>query len=134
MSALRQKSLSLTGYLESLLDNPSDWNGKSDLIPYKIISPRDPMQRGAQLSVRLSPGLLQRVLSLLEDEGVVVDERKPDVIRIAPTPLYNTFAEVWQFARIFISACCHASEAKTREGSQPVMMQGQVENAWAAIV
>lgn len=44
-------------------------------------------------------------MKLLEDAGVVVDERKPDVIRVAPAPLYNTYAEVWDFVKIFRGAC-----------------------------
>jgi kynureninase len=43
---------------------------------------------------------LDGVLEDLEADGIVVDERKPDVIRVAPTPLYNTFGDVWQFVNI----------------------------------
>lgn len=86
MEQLREKSLRLTGYLEQrLLRYPG---GEP---PYRIITPPNPAERGAQLSVLLNPGMLDTVMEVLEDEGVVVDERKPDVVRFAPAPLYNSF-------------------------------------------
>jgi kynureninase len=48
----------------------------------------------------LNPGLLEALLEHLTLKGVVIDERKPDVIRVAPTPLYNTFSDVWNFVNI----------------------------------
>ncbi|RVX68621.1 Kynureninase 1 [Exophiala mesophila] len=97
MSALRQRSLKLTNYLETLLDGIDGRNpGK-----FTLISPRAPERRGAQLSIRLTPGLLEPVLEHLENEGVVIDERKPDVIRVAPAPLYNTFIDIWNFCQVF---------------------------------
>ena len=99
MQELRRKSQSLTKYLEQLLDEILTMlpNEKA----FTIITPRDPQARGAQLSIRLKPGLLDPVLAHLEHNGVIVDERKPDVIRVAPTPLYNTYTDVWKFARVF---------------------------------
>lgn len=102
MQELRRKSLSLTKYLEQLLDElitmlPSEKT-------FTIITPRDPKARGAQLSIRLMPGLLDSVLAHLEHNGAIVDERKPDVIRVAPTPLYNTYTDVWRFFRVFKEA------------------------------
>ena len=64
-----------------------------------------PAERGAQLSVMLKPRMLDSVLHHLEKEGAVVDERKPDVLRIAPAPLYNTFRDVHDFIGIFHEAC-----------------------------
>jgi kynureninase len=92
MAALRAKSERLTGYLEFLLEQ----------IPgnrFEIITPRQPEQRGCQLSilVRDQP---RELLSALEQEGVVCDFREPNVIRVAPVPLYNSFHEVWAFARV----------------------------------
>ncbi|KAL4981718.1 pyridoxal phosphate-dependent transferase [Aspergillus falconensis] len=99
MAEIRQKSLNLTGYLEHLLlTYPLD--GVSEK-PFSIITPSNPSERGAQLSLRLAPGLLDSVLETLEEHAVVVDERKPDVIRVAPAPLYNTYEEVWQFCQVF---------------------------------
>lgn len=92
MPALRAKSEQLTGYLYYLLQRlPSR--------AFEILTPSDPARRGCQLSLRLHEQQRQ-LLALLQAEGVVGDFREPDVLRIAPVPLYNTFAEVWTFARI----------------------------------
>jgi kynureninase len=96
MAELRQRSLRLTEYLDRLLGAMAA--RKSD--KFDIITPRSPDARGAQLSVRLAPGLLDHVLHVLEDSGVIVDERKPDVIRVAPAPLYNTFSDVLRFCQV----------------------------------
>jgi kynureninase len=104
MDALRQRSLRLTSYLEArLLRYP----GGGD-PPYKIITPANPAERGAQLSVLLNPGLLDQVLHFIEEHGVVVDERKPDVLRVAPAPLYNSFYDVHRFITVFHEACRRA--------------------------
>ncbi|BDD58179.1 Kynureninase 1, variant 2 [Monascus purpureus] len=112
MADVRKKSLDLTGYLEHLLLTlPFDFpNGK----PFKIMTPANPAERGAQLSLLLTPGLLDSVLESLEQNGVVVDERKPDVIRVAPAPLFNTYTEVWEFCQIFLCACRDAVEKQRR--------------------
>ncbi|KAL3447291.1 pyridoxal phosphate-dependent transferase [Aspergillus insuetus] len=103
MAEIRQKSLKITGYLEHLLlKYPLDGLSKR---PFSIITPSNPSERGAQLSLRLAPGLLDKVLEELEEHAVVIDERKPDVIRVAPAPLYNTYEDVWQFCQIFLEAC-----------------------------
>ncbi|KAF4545028.1 putative kynureninase protein [Lasiodiplodia theobromae] len=99
---LRAKSLRLTAYLEHLLFTPT---GDADARPYSLITPRNPDERGAQLSLLLRPGLLERVMEELEHKGVVVDERRPDVVRVAPAPLYNGFADVWRFVDVFREAC-----------------------------
>jgi kynureninase len=98
MSALRRRSERLTAYLAFLLAN---WPCGGSRRPYVILTPAQPSERGAQISVRLDKGLLDGVMEDLEEAGVVVDERKPDVIRVAPTPLYNSFGDVWQFMSIF---------------------------------
>ena len=90
MDALRAKSVLLTGYLEWLIDRiPSS--------PLAILTPPDPEARGSQLSLRLADRPRER-LRALEEAGAVVDLREPDVIRVAPVPLYNTFDEVRRFA------------------------------------
>ncbi len=92
MASLRQKSLLLTGYLQYLLDR---------LGPERIevITPREPAARGCQLSmlVRDRP---KDLFKALQARGVVCDFREPNVIRVAPVPLYNTFHEVWTFAQV----------------------------------
>lgn len=106
MDALRQRSLRLTAYLEERLRRYDA--GAGNPPPYKIITPLNPAERGAQLSVLLNPGLLDNVLHYLEERGVVVDERKPDVLRVAPAPLYNSFGDVHRFITIFHEACKQA--------------------------
>jgi kynureninase len=93
MDRLRAKSVILTGYLEFLLQqNPHDsWN---------IITPKDPDQRGGQLSLRIRDGG-RELFRHLSEAGVICDWREPDVIRVAPVPLYNTFTEVHRFAELF---------------------------------
>ncbi|KAL5343975.1 pyridoxal phosphate-dependent transferase [Aspergillus crustosus] len=110
MAEIREKSYKITGYLEYLLLN-YPFEGLSEK-PFTIITPSDPSQRGAQLSIRLGPNLLDSVLETLEEHAVVIDERKPDVIRVAPAPLYNTYEEVWQFCQILFEACRKAVEAQ----------------------
>ena len=104
---LRQKSLKLTAYLESLLVNSTFYENT-----FEIITPRDPEQRGCQLSLKLGEGLLDVVMKELEERGVVVDERRPDVIRVAPAPLYNSFVDVFEFVRAFSEALKVAQEVK----------------------
>lgn len=105
MKELRDKALVLTAYAEYLLDEiiyQAQDDGRGPL--FRIISPRDPLQRGTQLSVLLRDGLLESASQVLEDSGVLCDKRKPGVIRVAPVPLYTRFEDVWRFMRIFRKA------------------------------
>lgn len=113
MDALRQRSLQLTAYLEARLLK----YGNED-PPYSIITPANPAERGAQLSVLLKPGLLDSVLHYIEERGVVVDERKPDVLRIAPAPLYNSFHDVHRFVVVFDEACRQALKNNAVDGER----------------
>lgn len=99
MTEIRQKSLRLTSYLEHLLLDGTDSNKD-----FKIITPSEVSARGTQLSVLLKPGRLDVLSDMLEDAGIVADKRRPDVIRVAPVPLYNTYEEVWNFVQIFKAA------------------------------
>ena len=99
MADIRRKSVNLTAYLEHLLLSGSELKKA-----FRIITPSDPEARGTQLSVLLQPGRMEILSDLLEDAGIVVDKRKPDVIRVAPVPLYNTYEEVWKFVQIFHQA------------------------------
>jgi kynureninase len=89
---LRAKSLRLTGYLEALLQARLS---KS----LTITTPADPEARGCQLSIRLHrPAAEARAtFDALAAQGVFCDWREPDIIRVAPVPLYNSFLDVWQF-------------------------------------
>ncbi|KAI4959650.1 Kynureninase 1 [Alternaria arbusti] len=111
MDALRQRSLKLTAYLEARL---LKYDGEP---PYKIITPANPAERGAQLSVLLNPGLLDKVQHYIEERGVVVDERKPDVLRVAPAPLYNSFHDIHRFITVFHEACRKALKGNVQQGA-----------------
>ncbi|WYZ39821.1 hypothetical protein EsH8_IV_000162 [Colletotrichum jinshuiense] len=107
VAPLREKSLRLTAYLEGLLEAmPADTRAL-----FRIITPRRPEERGAQLSLLLAGGLLDGVMEYFEEVGVVIDERKPDVIRVAPAPLYNTFADCFDFVERFGEALRRASKS-----------------------
>lgn len=56
------------------------------------------------------------VFDALLENGVVVDERKPDVIRVAPCPLYNSFSDVWQFVQELRGAVEGAQALRAKEG------------------
>lgn len=100
MTDLRHKSIKMTAYLEYLLLRDTT----DETRQFQIITPSDPNARGAQLSLLLKPGLLHKVAERLQDAGIICDKREPDVVRVAPVPLYNTFSEVWQFVEVFKSA------------------------------
>jgi len=95
MSALRAKSEKLTGFLETLLIDIGDER-------ISVITPRDPEQRGCQLSIRVKNAdrsLHEKIVA----RGVYADWREPDVIRVAPAPLYNSFEDVYRFSEILRS-------------------------------
>src|SRR6267143_237028 len=92
MEPLSAKSMKLTGYLEFLIEQIGSKK-------FSIITPREPDARGCQLSI-LAHEHPKELLKELEAAGVKCDFREPNVIRVAPTPLYNTFHEVWRFTRI----------------------------------
>ncbi len=94
MEPLVRKSRQLTGFLEALL-----LNLPPQAPQLRILTPADPGARGCQLSL-LIPEHGRAVFDYLTAQGVVGDWREPDVIRVAPTPLYNTFEEVFDFAEI----------------------------------
>ena len=91
MPALRERSLRLTGYLEALLD---------EVVAERraqVLTPREPARRGCQLSLAVPDAgvLAQR---LRAEYGVICDVREPDVIRLAPTPLYSSYHDCWRAA------------------------------------
>ena len=91
MIALRAKSERLTGYLQYLIDRTED----SSL---EVLTPRTGGARGCQISLRVDDRPRERFQSL-QEQGVIGDFREPDVIRLAPVPLYNTFHDVWRAGR-----------------------------------
>jgi len=92
MPALREKSERLTGFVEFLLDQ----SGNERLT---VITPRNPEERGCQLSIRVKDAD-KSLFKAITDNGVVADWREPDVIRVAPVPLYNSFGDIYRFAEI----------------------------------
>ncbi|KAK5680560.1 Kynureninase (L-kynurenine hydrolase) [Elasticomyces elasticus] len=129
MEALRERSLRLTQYLQDLLDQLAKEQGRAC---FSIITPREPEQRGAQISVMLKSGLLDAVMESLEAAGVVVDERRPDVIRVAPAPLYNTYKDVYLFVKAFRAACQQASQ-DGGHGSSIMANAGKDERGWSEV-
>jgi len=89
MDRLRNKSIQLTGFLEYLIDELMDER-------IHIITPRNPEERGCQLSIQVKNAdkSLHKQLTIA---GVISDWRDPDVIRVAPVPLYNSFEDVFIF-------------------------------------
>ena len=98
MDALRTKSVQLTGYLEFIIDELNKEYGG-----FEIITPRDPQQRGAQLSIFFHKNG-KILFDYLVENGVIGDWREPNVIRIAPVPLYNSFEDVYHFGRLLKEA------------------------------
>ena len=92
MESLRTKSIKLTGYLQFLLERI----GSKKIT---IITPKETDSRGCQLSI-LAHEHPKESFTELQTAGVKCDFREPNVIRAAPTPLYNTFHDVWRFAKI----------------------------------
>ena len=101
MERLRAKSVSLTGYLEFLL--------KALASPkFEIITPPEPERRGAQISMRI-PDKGRAFCEELAAAGVIGDWREPDILRIAPVPLYNSYQDVYEFARRFSASLLRKS-------------------------
>jgi kynureninase len=96
MTALREKSVALTGYLEALLEQKQS-------SKFALVTPREPERRGAMLSIRVAENG-RSVVERLAQEGVVVDFREPDILRVAPAPLYNSYSDVAKFVERFLAA------------------------------
>jgi kynureninase len=96
MERLRAKSELLTGYLEFLLSHNRP-------AGFSIITPHNPAHRGAQLSLRLTRGG-RAICETLAAQGVICDWREPDILRVAPVPLYNSFSDVFTFVEKFRAA------------------------------
>lgn len=93
---LRAKSIELTNYLEFVVQQVSD---SVENASFEIITPSNPEERGAQLSI-LSHGSGKELFDFITKEGVIADWREPNVIRIAPVPMYNNYEDVYRFGEI----------------------------------
>lgn len=96
MEKLRKKAISLTGYMEFLVKSLGD-----DII--NIITPTNPNQRGSQLSIQVR-NADKALFNKITENGVIADWREPDVIRVAPVPMYNSYEDVFNFYSILKSA------------------------------
>jgi kynureninase len=92
MAVARARSVQLTAFLERAIEGAA---AKVDVV---ILTPRDPAARGCQLSVRTPSDPTAVVGALRSVHGVVCDARPPDVLRIAPAPLYSTYLDCWRAA------------------------------------
>lgn len=112
MGPLRERSVELTRALETLLKQsqyfvPADEVSKNTRPGFTIITPSETSQRGAQLSLLFLPvgsEVMRTVFKYFMENGVIGDEREPDVIRFAPTPLYNTLKDCQQAAAVLEKA------------------------------
>ncbi len=101
MERLNEKTVLLTGYLEFILD---ELTAKyQDQCRFEIITPREKTRRGAQLSI-LVHGKGKALFDALSANGVVADWREPNVIRVAPVPLYNSFEDVYYLGKLLEEA------------------------------
>lgn len=103
INILREKSVALTGYMGFLIDELNKEQGEE---VFKVITPADPQQRGCQLSVVCKRNA-RAIFQYLADNGVIGDWREPDVIRLSPVPLYNTFQDVYQAVQQMAAAIKH---------------------------
>lgn len=102
---LRAKSVRLTRYMQKLLTSSPFYlapDADKSTLGFKILTPLDESERGAQLSLMFQPhhddpkhNVMEQVFRYLHKYAIICDERRPDVIRLAPVPLYNTFSEVY---------------------------------------
>jgi kynureninase len=89
MPALRERSVALTAFLEAAIEG--------SVPDATILTPRDPTARGAQLSVRVTDAPAR--LAAIEAHDVIADHREPDIVRMAPVPLYSSYHDAWRAAR-----------------------------------
>lgn len=96
MPALVKKGRALSGYLQFILEEMNAQSGKKVV---EVITPANEAERGCQVSLlMLVRG--KEVFKTLMDRGVIADWREPNVIRVAPVPMYNRFEDVWMFGQI----------------------------------
>ncbi|WP_231491842.1 kynureninase [Pedobacter sp. Leaf170] len=101
VEALRNKSISLTGYLEFIINQV---NKEINLLQFKIITPKNPIDRGSQLSI-IAAQKGKEIFDGLIDFGVLGDWREPNVIRLSPIPLYNSFEDIYLTGQALLKVC-----------------------------
>jgi kynureninase len=110
MLALREKSLRLTGYLRYLVD-------RTPPACFEVITPFDHAQPGCQTSL-LIHDRPRELVKALEEAGIVCDFREPNVVRVAPVPLYNSYQDVWTFAAVLSGFFWSAVQEAADDGSR----------------
>ena len=103
ISNLHTKRKSLTAYLHFILN---DINQKQDEKVIEIITPSNERESGCQVSILMHKNG-KAIFEALTNEGVIADWREPNVIRVAPVPLYNTYEDIWQFGNIISDILKH---------------------------
>ncbi len=98
IDALRGKSISLTNYFEYIIQ---EVNRKAGFGKFIVITPKNPEERGCQLSLICKEGG-REIFDALMEAGIVGDWREPEVLRFAPVPLYNSFEDIYQFGKILM--------------------------------
>lgn len=121
VETLRKKSVQMTNFMEKLLTSSKYYIPQSSTeasLGFKILSPLNENERGSQLSLFFQPhhddkskNVMERVNTYLHEHAIICDERRPDVLRLAPVPMYNTFGEV----RIVVERLIEAMEIIARE-------------------
>lgn len=101
MDRIGEKRDLLTAYLEFVIDDISEKN--RERVSFELITPRDKTKRGAQLSI-MAKGQGRALFDALSNLGVVADWREPNVIRVAPAPLYNSFEDCYWFGQLLEQA------------------------------
>ncbi|MCS6822582.1 MAG: kynureninase [Microscillaceae bacterium] len=96
---LRQKSIQLTNFAEYVIEQAIQASERKDIY---IITPKNPNERGCQLSIAIEHNG-KTIYKQLKENNIIVDWREPKIIRLAPVPLYNTFQEVYYFGQVLTS-------------------------------
>lgn len=94
MDAIGKKRDDITAFLEFVINDI-----KSDKVEFELITPTELTKRGAQLSIA-AKGQGKKLFDTLTERNVIADWREPNVIRIAPAPLYNSYEDCWKFGQI----------------------------------
>lgn len=101
MERIGSKRDLMTAYLEFVIDDISEKN--KERCTFELITPRDKTKRGAQLSI-MAIGQGKALYDALTEQGVIADWREPNVIRVAPAPLYNSFEDCYWFGQLLEKA------------------------------
>jgi kynureninase len=112
MHEINQKSGKLTNYIEFLLQEnlPTSELAKSDQL-IEMITPASLKERGAQISMKIKVELVDGIMADMEVAEIVVDIRKPNIMRVTPVALYNTYRDVYHFVSVLTRSIKRQLEA-----------------------